>query len=450
MIDNLNIKITRTRVILTLLICLLYGTSYAQNGKYGATPEDSILCIQNLSLYIEFYKQKNYADAMMGWRWVFNNCPKSSLKMYASGAKMYKLLIRKEKDADKKTALVDTLFMVYDQRIVNYKQEGFVLGLKGVDMLQYRKDNLEESYNILAKSVALEAKKSKAGAVTGYFQSSIKMLEAEKIEKEKVIEIYDVVITIIEYQIGKLQGDKYAKKREFYEIARDNVNILFEPVANCDDLKKIYTAQFESKKEDAEWLKRAAWLMNKKECTDDPLFAKIAETLHNLEPSAVSAYNMGKMMIDKKQFSKATTFLKQAIELQEDPLKKADYYFMLAKHYFRNLKQFAAARGFAQKAASLHSGWGKPYLLIGDLYAASSKDCGTEDFEKSAVYWVAVDKYIRAKSIDGSISEEANKKIATWSKYFPTKKDAFFYNYTEGKSYSVACWINETTTVRVQ
>ena len=433
-----------------VLAGLLCNTTYAQNGKYGATPEDSTLCVQNLSLYIEFYKQKNYSDAMMGWRWVFNNCPKSSKKMYANGASMYKRLIRKEKDADKKGKLVDTLLSIYDQRIVNFKQEGFLLGLKGVDMLQYQKDKLEEAYNILAKSVELQSKKSKAGALTGYFQSAIKMLEAEKLEKEKVIEIYDVVITIIEYQIGKLQGDKLAKKREFYEIARGNVNILFEPVASCEDLKKIYGAQFESKKEDAEWLKRAAGLMNKKECTDGPLFAKIAETLHNLEPSAISAYNMGKMMIEKKQFSKATTFLKQAVDLQEDPLKKADYYFMMAKHYFRNLKQFAAARGFAQKAASLHSGWGKPYLLIGDLYAASAKDCGENDFEQGAVYWVAVDKYRRAKSIDGSIAEEANKKIATWSKYFPTKKDAFFYNYTEGKSYSVGCWINETTTVRVQ
>ena len=370
--------------------------------------------------------------------------------MYANGAKMYKRLIKKEKDAEKKELLIDTLFMIYDQRIVNFNQEGFVLGLKGVDMLQYRKDKLEEAHSILAKSVELESKKSKAGAVTGYFQSAIKLLEVEKVEKEKVIEIYDEVITIIEYQTGKLQGEKYASKRAFYETAKDNVNILFEPVANCDDLKKIYGAQFESKKEDAEWLKRAAGLMNKKECTDDPLFVKIAETLHNLQPSAVSAFNMGKMMIDKKSFSKATTFLKQAIELQEDSLKKADYYYMLANHYFKNLKQFAAARVFAQKAASLHTGWGWSYLLIGDLYSASAKDCGENDFEKGAVYWVAVDKYIRAKSIDGSIAEEANKKIATWSKYFPTKKDAFFYNYTEGKSYTVGCWINETTTVRVQ
>ena len=433
-----------------LLVGLLCGTSIAQNGKYGDNAEDSVLCVQNLSLYIEFYKQKNYSDAMAGWRWVFNNCPKSSKKMYANGARIYKRLIKKEKDANVKAKLVDTLLMIYDQRIVNFKQEGFVLGLKGVDILQYRKDKLEEAYNVLTRSVELQAKKSKAGAVTGYFQSAIKMLDAEKIEKSKVIEIYDVSITIIEYQIGKLQGDKLAKKRNFYEIARDNVNILFEPVASCDDLKKIYGAQFESKKEDAEWLKRAAGLMNKKDCTDDPLFARIAETLHNLEPSAVSAYNMGKMMIDKKSFSKATTFLKQAIELQEDPLKKADYNYMMGKHYFRNLKQFSAARGYARKAASLRSGWGKPYLLIGDLYSASAKDCGENDFEKGAVYWVAVDKYIRAKAIDRSIAEEANKKIATWSKYFPTKKDAFFYNYTEGKSYTVGCWINETTTVRVQ
>jgi hypothetical protein len=131
-------------------------------------------------------------------------------------------------------------------------------------------------------------------------------------------------------------------------------------------------------------------------------------------------------------------------------MKKADYLLTLSNHCFKNLKQFDVARSYARKAANLKSNWGAPYILIGDMYAASAKSCGTNDFESSAVYWSAVDKYIRAKSIDGSIAEEANKKIATWSKYFPNQKDAFFYGFNDGQSYSIACWINETTKVRVQ
>ena len=53
-------------------------------------------------------------------------------------------------------------------------------------------------------------------------------------------------------------------------------------------------------------------------------------------------------------------------------------------------------------------------------------------------------------AIDAAVAEEARKKIATWSKYFPGTKDAFFYGFNDGESYDISCWINETTTVRVQ
>ena len=155
-------------------LILIAGSSFAQKkGKYGATDEDSIKCVENLSLYIEFYKQKNYNDALSGWRWVYNNCPRSSKKMYANGAKMYKYLSKKEKDPVKKEKLVDTLMASYDQRIENFGQEGFVLGLKGEAYMQYRKDKVEEAYGILKKSVELTGKKSKAGPLTAYFQASI-------------------------------------------------------------------------------------------------------------------------------------------------------------------------------------------------------------------------------------------------------------------------------------
>ena len=437
------------KIILGVLaITLMSESSIAQkNGKYGDTEEDSIQCVENLSLYIEFYKQKNYTDALVGWRWVFNNCPRASKKLYADGARMYKYFSKKEKDPDKKEKILDTLMMTYDQRIVHFKQEGFVLGMKGEAYMQYRKDRVEEAHQILKKSVDLRGKKSKAGPLTAYSQASIQLLEKEKLNKDIVIETFGMVSGVIDYQLGKITDEK---KRSYYITAKENVEVLFGPIASCEDLVKLYSSRYEDNKDNIDWLKRATGLMDKKDCTEESLFVTLAETLHNLEPSAVSAYNMGKMMMGKGQHDKAATFFKQAIELQEDESKKADYYLKLANHYFRNLKQSAQARTYAQKAAIARSGWGEPYLAMANFYASSAQKCGTNEFEVAAVYWVAVDKCIRAKSIDGGVLEEANMKIATWSKYFPGTKDAFFYGFNDGESYTVNCWINETTTVRVQ
>ena len=75
-----------------------------ENGeKYGA---DSITCIQNNSLYYEFYKQwkksdyknESWKDALPSWRWVFINCPRSTINIYLHGDKLMKQLIKSESD----------------------------------------------------------------------------------------------------------------------------------------------------------------------------------------------------------------------------------------------------------------------------------------------------------------------------------------------------------------
>jgi len=421
---------------------------FAQKGKYGATLEDSVQCVQNLSLYIEFFKQKNYQDAVAPWKWLMANCPKSSKKMYVNGVKLMKYVIKNEKDAARREKLIDTLMMVYDQRIKSWGQEGFVLGKKGAVMLKYRKNKPDEAFETLKRSVELQGSKSEAGALVAYFQASVEMLKKETIEKEKVIEIFGKASEIIDHNLSAITNEK---KKGYYLIAKENVEILFEPIASCKDLIKMYGARFKDNAENALWLTKATQMLDKKDCTDDPLFIELAETLHNLEPSAVSAYNIGKMLMQKGQYSKASTLLKQAVDLEEDNHKKADYYLVLAGLYARNLKQYSQGRSFAQKAIAARPRWGKPYIMIGDMYSSTAKECGENDnFRKNAVYWAAVDKYIKAKNVDNSITADANKKIATFSKYFPNTGDAHFRSVHDGDSYTVECWINETTTVRVQ
>ncbi|MFH1319878.1 MAG: hypothetical protein ABII90_04390 [Bacteroidota bacterium] len=435
-------------IIIITLASIINSVVLAQNGKYGATPEDSVKCVQNLSLYIEFYKQKNYQDAITPWNWLIANCPKSSKKMYANGVVLMNYMINKEKDADRKERLIDRLMMIYDQRIKYFGQEGFVLGKKGVDMLQYRKDKPGEAFEVLKRSVELEDKESQAGTVTAYFQLSAILLEQEKLTKEDIIGIFDKVSGIIDYNLFSITDEN---KKKYYQTAKENVEILFAPIASCEDLVKLYSTRFDENSGNADWLKRATRMMDNKGCTEDPVFVKLSETLHSLDPSALSAYNIGKMLIGRNQYSKASIFLKQAIELEEENNTKAEYFLTLANLYFSNLKQYSQARTYAQKAIALRSGWGIPYILIGDMYSSTAKECGENEFEQSAVYWAAVDKYIQAKNVDSSVIEDANKKIATWSKYFPNNKDAFFYGgFSDGQSYTVGCWINETTTVRVQ
>jgi tetratricopeptide (TPR) repeat protein len=181
-------------------------------------------------------------------------------------------------------------------------------------------------------------------------------------------------------------------------------------------------------------------------CIDKPLYYKAARELYDLKPSAGLAADIASVAHDKGEYDIAVSYFEQAIRLETDPETKALYYLGLAKcQYKQDRKPYA--RESALKAIELKDNWGEPYLMIGQMYAESPGDCANICLPKS-VYWAAVDKFNEAKSVDPSVEEQANKLIITYSNYFPNREDAFFCGVSEGDTYTVNCWINETTKAR--
>jgi hypothetical protein len=115
---------------------------------------------------------------------------------------------------------------------------------------------------------------------------------------------------------------------------------------------------------------------------------------------------------------------------------------------YTKLNDKPTARSYARKAINADSDNGRAYILIGRMYADSQESCGKDEFEKQAVLWAAVDKFIQAKNADPDVKEEANGYINSYQPRFPDKKTIFFHNFKLGDTYTVGCWINETTTVR--
>jgi len=438
-------------VTLALVAGMAVNSKVLAQGKFGATPEDSVECIMNLSLYSEFYKQwknsgyKNTSvnDAFGPWRKVFLKCPAARLGTYVDGVKMLKYYIKREKDADKKNGYIDTLMMLYDARIENFGKEGFVLGRKGVDLYQMRIKDYEEAYAILTKSVELEGDASYPDVLVFLMRATKKMIDEGKIGEDMIFDNYELSSKIIETNIEANKDNE--RKLSNWENVRGNIDLIFEPFATCEAIIKIYTPKFEENPEDVKMLSKLTRLLDKKKCTDDQLYFDATVKLYELEPSPESAYLIGKMLMKNQQYGEAIDYLKEGENL-EDSDDRADSYLYIAECY-RNLKSYASARTYALKSANERPNDGNPYIMIGDMYAAS-KNCGSTDLEKKAVYWVAVDKYYKAKQVDPEIAEIANDRIRSYSIYFPPKEDIFFHNLNEGEEYLVECWINEKTKVR--
>ncbi len=428
-------------LFLTFISISLSANHFVDN-KFGS---DSIQCVRNINLLSDYVKLKNYDDALTHWRQAYAICPKSTKNIYINGAKIYKHLISKNKgNVELQKAYLDSLETLHDNRIVNFGQENYVLGLKGSDMMKYSFSDLDKAYIHLKQSVKGQQAKSKAGALFSYFKASYKKYQANSLDKAQLLEVYAEVSDYLDVNISK-----DSKSKKFYVKATENVEKLFSNVANCDELTAMFDSKYQETPSNLNLLKRIVKILDKKDCTGAEVYFSAAKQLHELDPSVLSAYNMGNLAVKKNKSSEAITFFNQALELTDTNEDKVNCFYGLSEAYLK-LGKNSTARNYALKALELNPKMGKSMLLIGDIYAASSNECGGNSFESAMLFSLAIDKYITAKNMDSSVAEEANKKIAVYSKYLPTNEDAFFYSLKEGDKYTVGCWINESTKVRIK
>jgi tetratricopeptide (TPR) repeat protein len=436
---------------------LMVSTAFSQ-GKYGATEEDSIKCVTNISLYQEHFKQDNYKDAKKGWINVFNGCPQAQKSTYINGVKMYREYIEQAKDPVVKQQLIDTLYMIYDRRIEYFKQKAFVLGRKGMDMAEFSPDNLMPAYETLKESVYLGKGNSEAGVLAKYYQVIYTLYDENKIEKSILIEEYIPVSEFIDEAIfdnmasavdatSESDKNKFNSRAEQYNTAKVAVDDIFIKIATCEDIEPIIEKRVKENPDDLQTLRIASFLLSRRECTDSDVFAKVSKKLYEMEPSARSAYGLGLLMSKQKKYSESARYLKQAVELCDGCQEQEKYYIKAAKAiYFEN--EYKSAASYARKALALNPNSGDAYLTIGMAIASSAQSCGGDDMQKSAVYWLAVDYFYKAKAVDPSVADQANKYIATYQKYFASKEVVFFANLQDGESFLVECW-GENTKVKI-
>ncbi len=460
-------KTTITSVFL-LVFVLMAGIGFAQKAQddpnYGDTPEERVKTIEKVSLYAEYVKQKNYIDALPHWRYVFKNHPKCRKGVFIKGEKIIKhMMIKNRRDKKVYYAYFDTLMMVFNGRIENFGEKGNVRGRQGVAVMKYNKSKFDLAYQYLSESVKLEGEKTSAATLSTFMQTSAGMFKAGKHTSGQVVEDFGMAMDAIEPAVEKARKDaakatdkkkeKAQVKYEKLKTARKNVEIHFvkSGAAGCKELIGFFTPKFAETPNDVNLLKKITKYLDDQGCDDSELFAKAAEQLYATEPSASSAYSLAKMFMKKEELDKSIKYYDEAItqdqksEVPNEEFQAKCYYQKSVALYIQ--KKYANARTAANEAAKRNTTWGKPYILIARLYAASGSLCKNK-LDSRAVYWVAVDKLQKAKSVDPEVADDAQKLINQYSKHYPNKEEAFFHNVTPGKPYKVGCWINESTKAR--
>lgn len=450
----MKIKILGTALLIMLFIVSSNFNATAQS-KYG---KDSVECVKNLSLFGVYSKQDSYEDALKHWRYCFNQCPASSKALYINGAKMLKHFIDKNEDNKETYNLyVDTLMALYDKRIQYFGTgakygKAYALGRKGIDLLRYKKENVEESYGYLKESVKTHGKYLSYAVGVLFMQTSRQMFVIGKNTADDVINDFILVSDVLE---KALKAEKKASDKEKYKTAITNCETIFAEsgVADCKKLCEVFRPRYENNKNDDETLTKIVKFLHKNECTESQLYADVAESRYAINPSADAAADLAQVFAKRNNLEKAYEYYNKAVEKETAPELKADYYYKLAL-IAKLDKKYSDSRKYALQAAELKDNWGDPYILIATLYAETANSCGTDsdaniaDFQRRAVYYVAVDKLTKARSIDPSVADDVKPLIGSYASRYPNSEKAFMVGYKAGQKYKVGCWIQETTTIR--
>jgi hypothetical protein len=287
------------------------------------------------------------------------------------------------------------------------------------------------------------------------------LFQNDQVEQGEARDLLIKAIELADYNI-----ENNATYKAYYESSKARMEIAYKDtesgIFDCGYFKEQLIPVYEENKDSLEILKYVYLKLVAQGCdTTDAKIQEIQSTYETLAAKinaerrdeflknnpAVWANDLYK----EEKFEEAIAKYEEAIEMEEDDEKKGEYYFSIASIQFRKLGQNSTARASANKAAELKPNWGRPYLLIGDMYA-SSTSCRSDNFGKGLIVLAAINKYAYAKSIDDDpeVVEDANRKIGLYNGSIPLKEEAFQRGHNDGARLSTGCWIGETVTLRTQ
>ena len=433
-------------------------------------------CLEQLSIFAESAKIKNYQAAYEPWKKVLDNCPTLNVATYQYGELILKDFIKKSTTEEEKTKYLTDLLSMYDQWLENFpvrkgvKQEGKILSNKGQAML----DNGVKDKSLIYDTFDY-AFNNDPGSFTNpkslayYFQTGYDLYKAgNKINLETLFEKYEeltekfellktnisknIDIILKKEESGTALTSREVRNKRIYDTNSNAVSAYLKLIdqliakeATCDILIPLYSKNFEENKNNPLWIRRAAGRLDGKECSDDPLFVTLVEQLHKLEPSADSAYYLGILNDKQGNSADALKYYQESVSLQTDNYKKSNILYKIAVK-FKNSGRRSSARDYAEQALSFQPSLGRAYLLIANMYADSANGCGDTQFNKRAVFWLAAQTAQKAGRVDASLKKLTATTVAAYNGRAPSNTDIFTEG-NQGATVSFSCWIRRSVKV---
>ena len=416
----------------------------AQKGIDTETPfgsgQDSIRCLQNTFVYSGFFESREYDSAIYYWRQVFNECPASSEDIYVRGEVLYRERLRTTGDS----AYIDSVIMVmslrtfyFDNKPSNDLAISLFLSEHGGNNSFYT----ELCYSLLkemADSVPAFMDQNHAALLV---EAAVNSYSTGMIDTTEVLAAYLKANEIIDNQL-KITPDDFR-----YTAAAGRIESLYRAsgAMTCGSIEAIYSRKVDEDIRNTPLVNEVFNLLTEKGCSGTDFYYRMAVKLFAVNRTAENAVRLAELNLARNNIEKAEGYFSQAYSIDTSRMVRSDVLTRIAAMELElGKKQEARDRG--EHAYELNNMNGKAVFIIAEAYAGSNIG---DPFANHSVYWVAVDYLNTAKSLDPSLTADADAKIREYSKLFPTREEGFYHGITdEGIVYRVGGWIGEVTRVR--
>ena len=331
----------KRRITITVLASLFLFVGIGSMNAQASQQE----CTIKYNLFKGDYQSKKYDEAYPTFIYLMDNCPKLSINIYKYGDKLAKERFKKAANKDEAFALIQR---VYNQRLENYPNNDVskVHSDYATFLIKEKRATDDDIFSLLEKAYNIDPTRMGVKNIYRYFQG---VTDRNKdTNPQLVFDTYDDVLEsvgkkLVDYNVklkpllAKQEAGKELDKKEKRNLRAYSINskalgqveggldnIIVE-LSTCDRLIPLYNRDFEANKTDAKWLKRAVSRMYNKECTEDPLFEKLALAYAEADPAADAYYFAARVKEKNGDKAGAEQMMSKAFELETDPIKKSNF-----------------------------------------------------------------------------------------------------------------------------
>lgn len=453
-----------------LLVSLQAGPALAQCETWNNSPRKEEAENAHV-LYRGVVKGKDAADleklsaeefnlAFNNWQKAYDIAPAADGQRpshYSDGRDLLRVKYKRATGETEKKELAAKILELYDQQAKCYENEAFLMGRKAFDMFYMPEYGYREpTFEAFKKALELGGDNSEYILLEPMGQILVYFYKSKKISQQETQDLYTKLEEIADHNIAG--NERYGA---YYESAKVRMAAHFkeieDEVFDCAYFKKKLIPDYENNKDSLKIIQYVYVKLLQQGCDStetkmveiktayETLAARINADLEVERRKNNPCYDASQLQ-QEGEYGRALDRYEECLSTATDADARAQVYYSIASIKLYRQNNAGGALSAARQAASLKPGWGRPYILIGDAYAKMGRGC--DDWNSRLAVLAAIEKYSYARSIDGEVADDANKRIGQYSDAMPARQDGFMRGLKEGQSVPVGCGIGETVKLR--